>query len=410
MISFKDTVLILRVSRLGRIPPALASTELMQEGGLPVKVVEFGSVKETQKTSSSKIPRIRFDAPLFRFLPKKVQFPLLLLMTFFRLAISFFLLGRPRILVAHGLAEQFLAWILSKIFWVPYVIHAHEIYDKKDLQGEFSHFLFSHEKMAFNSSAFVIFPESRRAQIYRERYQFKSPIFISANAPRLGDLPQARDLRKAYQIKSDSLLMGYMGGIGPTNCLELAIEALVLAPKVVFLIWGWGDSFYINHLKTLAKDLGVSNRVKFLGELSERKYESLAGCDFSYCVYDPHLLRTRYQALASNKLFEAMAVRIPSIFSSQEDFYRFNLRYSVGICTKNFSFKAVANAMNQLVQDKSLRHRLGENARKAFENEFYYERQFHKPLQAFQDLYHGYPEIWSFNELYFPPENLSQAA
>ena len=82
----------------------------------------------------------------------------------------------------------------------------------------------------------------------------------------------------------------------------------------------------------------------------------------------------------------------------------------MGICAKNFTFKAIANAINQLAQDNLLRRRLGQNARKVFETEFYYERQFHKPLQAYQDLYHGYPEIWSFNELYFPPEDLSQAA
>lgn len=410
MTSFKDCVLVLRVSRLGRIPPALASTELVQEGGLPVKVVEFGSLKETQKIISDRLVRIRFDAPWVRFLPKKAQFPVLLFMTWIRLSSSFIILGRPRVLVAHGLAEQFLAWTLSKIFWVPYVIHAHEVYDKSDLRGEFSQFLLSQEKKIFKSSSFVIFPESKRAQIYRERYQFKCPIFVSANAPRLIDPPQARDLRQAYQIKPDSLIMGYMGGVGATNCLEVAIQALVLCPKVVFLIWGWGDTFYINELKRLAQELGVSHRVKFLGEIFQRKFETLAGCDFSFCVYEPERLRLKFAAYASNKLFEAMAVGVPSIFSSQEDFYRFNLRYSVGLCAKNFTFKAVANAINQLVQDKSLRERLGKNARKAFETEFYYERQFHKPLQAYQDLYHGYPEIWSFNELYFPPEDLSQAA
>lgn len=410
MISFKDCVLILRVSRLGRIPPALASAELIQESGLPLKVVEFGNLRETQKTSGDRISRIRFSAPWAKILPKKIQFPLLVILTFVRLAASFLFLGKPRILVAHGLPEQFIAWCLSKLFWIPYVIHAHEIYNKEDLQGEFSKLLLTQEKRVFKASAFVIFPESKRAQIYRQRYQFKSPSFISANAPRLRQIPTPRDLRLAYQIRNQVFLMGYIGGVGKTNCLELAIQALVLAPKVVFLVWGWGDSSYLNELKSLAKELGVSHRVKFQGELHERKFETLAGCDFSYCVYDPHLLRTQHQATASNKLFEAMAVGIPSIFSSREDFYRFNLRHKVGVCTRNFTFKAVANSINQLVQDEGLRKQLGQNARKAFETEFHYERQFHKPLQAYQDLYHGYPEIWSFDELYFPPEEVSQAA
>lgn len=406
----KDSILILRLSRLGRIPPALFSAELIQESGLPVLVVEFGNLKETQKTVKDKIEKIRFDAPWARWFPKKFQFPTLLVWVTLALCGRFIFKGRPRILVAHGLAEQLMAWVLSKLFWIPLVIHAHEVYNPNDVEGAFSRFLLRIEKLVYKSAQFVIFPEKKRAELYRERYQFKGPVFIAANTPRWVPLPKPRDLRKAYQLSSQSVLMGYMGGIGATNVFENALQALSFHPSLVFLVWGWGERKYIDQLTALAHCLGVSERFLYLGQLNENKLETLAGCDFSYCVYQTHLLRTQHQATASNKFFEAMAAGIPSIISSNPDFYQFNRKNPVGVCAKTSTTEGVSEAIQSLVSDPAFRKRLGMNARKVFESGFHYEHQFFKPLQAFQDLYYGYPEIWSQEHIYFPPEQLPKAA
>jgi len=410
MIQTKDSVLVLRVSRLGRIPPALFSTELIQESGLPTLVVEFGNLKEQQKIVKEKITKLRIDAPWAKWLPKKAQFPAMTAWTLLKLSFLFMTQGRPKILIAHGLVEQFVAWVLSKLFWVPVVIHAHEIYNPEDVQGPFSQFLLRREKSVFRSSSFSIFPEKKRAQIYRERYQFKSPIFISANAPRMVPPPKPRDLRKAYQLSSGSMIMGYIGGIGPTNLFEIAIQALSFNPSVVFLVWGWGERDYLDQLNSLAHCLGVSERFIHLGQLSDEKLETLAGCDFSYCMYQTNLLRAQHEATASNKFFEAMAAGIPSLISSHPDFYQFNRKHPVGICAPSPTTEGVSAAMKALVENPVLRKNLGNNGRKLFESQFNYEQQFFKPAQAYQDLYFGYPEIWSFNEVYLPPEELPKAA
>lgn len=406
----KDSILVLRVSRLGRIPPALFSTELLQESGLPTIVVEFGNLKETKRVVKETITKLRIDAPWAKWAPKKSQFPVILVWVILKLSFLFIKEGRPRVLVAHGIAEQFVAWVLSKVFWIPFVIHAHEIYDRQDVQGPISQFLLKMEKPIFKSAAFTIFPEKKRAQLYRERYQFKSPVFISANAPRLVPPPKPRDLRKAYQLNPESLIMGYVGGIGPTNLLEIAIQALSFNPSVVFLAWGWGDRDYLEQLNALAHCLGVSERFIHLGQLTEEKLQTLAGCDFSYCVYQPSLLRAKYEVTASNKFFEAMAAGIPSLISSNPDFYQFNRKYPVGVCAPSLTTEGVSAAMKTLVENPTLRKSLARNARQIFETQFHYEHQFFKPTQAYQDLYHGYPEIWSFNEVYLPSEELPQAA
>ncbi|MFM8269653.1 MAG: glycosyltransferase [Pseudomonadota bacterium] len=410
MVQTKDSVLVLRVARLGRIPPALFSTQLIQESGLPVVVVEFGNIKEPQKFIKEPLTKLRIDAPWARFLPKKIQFPAIVAWVTLKLFFLFLVKGRPRILVAHGLVEQFVALLLSKIFWVPFVVHAHEIYNSSDVEGPFSQFLLKLEKLVFKSAQFSIFPEKKRAEIYRDRYRFKSPIFISANAPRIVSLPQRRDLRKAYQLNPQSVIMGYMGGIGPTNHFEIAIQALSFNPSVVFLAWGWGERQYLDQLQSLAHCLGVSERFIHLGQINEDKLETLAGCDFSYCVYQTQLLRAQHEVTASNKFFEAMAAGIPSLISSNIDFYQFNRKYPVGVCAPSLTTEGVSTAMKALVENISLRQTLGKNGRKLFETKFNYEHQFFKPAQAYQDLYFGYPEIWSFHEMYLPPDELPKAA
>ena len=410
MITTQDTLLILRESRLGRIPPALFSTELLKEKGLPVVVLEYGSLKEAQPFVTQAFPRIRLQGPWIRFFPKALQPTLLLSWVFIQCVFLLAIAGRPKLLVAHGASEQVLALLLSKIFWIPFVIHAHEVYEKKDLKGKLSRFLFRLEKWAFKSASFVIFPEPKRAEVYRERYQFEGPAFIAANTPRLVSQPQARDLRKAYHLPSDSLIMGYLGGIGPANQLELALQALSFHPKVFFLVWGWGEKAYLERLQSLAHVLGVSERFIYLGQLTENKLETLAGCDWSYCIYEPSLLRLKHAVHASNKFFEAMASGIPSLISSEMDFYRFNKEHSVGVCASSLTPEGISQAMKTLIENPSLRKNLGAHGRRVFENRFHYEHQFYKPLQAYQDLFAGYLEIWSFNEVYFPPQDLAKAA
>jgi len=410
MIRTKDCVLVLRFDRLGRIPPAQFSSQLLQESGLPVLVVEYGNVKETKKVSTQDLLRYRIDAPFLSGLPKSVQFPLVLAWAFFRLFCLIAVTGRPRMIVTHGLSEQFLGWALARIFFIPYVVHAHEIYDPDDVKGPVSQFLLKWEKIIFRKAAFVIFPEANRAQIYQERYGIKCPIFIAPNSCRKFDKPKPIDLRKAYHLPSDSILMGYLGGVGPNNLMELAIQALSFNPKVYFLVWGWGEKSYLEKLTSLAHALGVADRYLYLGQLFEQKFEHLSGCDLSYCVYDSRALRLKHEATASNKLFEAMASGIPSIFSSNPDFYQFNKANPVGICARSSTPEGMAQALSMLAHDPVLRKNLGANARRVFEAEFHYEHQFFKPLQAYQDLYFGYPEIWSLHPIYYPPEAKAQMA
>lgn len=410
MFQSKDSIVVLRFSRLGRIPPAQYASEMLEESGLPVLVIEYGNLKETKKEIQEPLRKLRLDGPWLKALPRKLQFPSLLVWVFIQLAWQFLSSGRPKIIVAHGSSEQLLAWSLSRLFFVPYVVHAHEVFEKEDLQGAISQFLLKMEKPIFRAASFTIFPEKKRAEIYQERYQFKKPIFISANTPRKNDLPQAVNLRQAYHLTKDSVLMGYVGGLGETNLLELAIQALATCQKVVFLVWGWGEKKYLEKLSSLAHVFGVSERFIHLGQLTEKKLETLAGCDISYCVYKPGTLRLDHAATASNKFFEAMSAGVPSVISSNRDFYQFNKHYSVGICAPTLTAEGIAQAIQTLQNNPSLRKQLGANGRRVFESLFHFENQFTKPLQAFQDLYYGYPELWRENQVYFPPQELPKAA
>ncbi|NDD03989.1 MAG: hypothetical protein EB078_03710, partial [Proteobacteria bacterium] len=303
MVQLKDTILVLRYSRLGRIPPAQYATEILQESGLPVLVVEYGNFKETKKFVSESIPKLRLDAPLLRFLPTKFHSVTWVFSVSIRLSLLFLNRGRPKFIVAHGSSEQFIAWVLSRLFFVPYVIHAHEVFQEADVEGGFSRFLLKMEKWIFRGTSFSIFPGKKRAEVYQDKYQFKSPIFIAANTPRKRGVPKPLDLRAAYHLPKDSLIMGYVGGLGATNLLDLAVQALSLCPKVVFLVWGWGEKLYLEKLHALAHVFKVTDRFKYLGHLTDRKLETLAGCDLSYCVYHPGTLRLNYGAEASNKFF-----------------------------------------------------------------------------------------------------------
>ncbi len=384
MFSISDKALVLRFSRLGRLPPALYATEILHEAGVPVIVLEFGNVKESESKIAGSPPRIRWDARWVRFIPSPLHPICILLTTLFRLFQIIQNGERPKLTISHGPQENFICFFLYQIFHIPYVVQVHEVYDKSEIKGIASRLLFSLERSVLSHAKFLIFPEEERRKLYTERYQLKAPSYLVPNCPRKMGLPSRRELKKDLGLAEDSVLMAYVGGISDHNLIEDAIKAIAPLTKVCFLLWGWGAKSYLEEIKALAKSLGVEKRVLLMGELKENKWELIAGADLSYCVYRMDLLRMKLGVTASNKLFESMAcgvaVLAPPTFS-------FVTEKGVGLTVPSLDVEGIRSAVKTLSENSALRKTLGANGRKCVETTYYYEKQFEPVLNAFKALF-----------------------
>lgn len=383
---FQDKILVLRYSRLGRLPPALYETEILKESGFPILVFEFAVGDDVTRNISGNLPKLRYSVPRTCQRFGRLSPLLTLLWMGWQLYKLIRKSGKPKVVVSHGLQESCLALFLQRVFSIKFVIHAHEVFEKHEL-SPLNRLFLQIEKLAFQKASFVIFPEKRRAVLYRRWYRFNCPIFLVANAPRRNLPKKVASLRSQLHLTDDDKLLYYVGGIGPTNVLEEAIVALKEVPHLHFILWGWGETVYLNQLKEIAKESGVSERVHFLGLLDEQKWENLNACDLAYCVYRPTSLRLKYPVTASNKFLEAMALGKPVITSNEKPFRDFLKLYPVGKNTKDFSSQAITEALQSLMSDKTLYRNCSETGKEAYSKLYHFEVQFQDALRAFQMLY-----------------------
>jgi len=378
----KDKLLVLRLHRISHLPPALYATQMLNEQGFPVLVLEFGRIEEDIPTKDTPVPRVRIGSPWTQWVPRRLR-PLAIFVTvvakvFLRLLSE----GKPQLVVAHGMQEQCLAYLLNFFFRIPVVVQVHEAYEPHELD-RFNRFFLAFGSLALRESKFLIFPEETRAKIYVERYQTKAPIHLVYNCPRRRFKGEGLPLRATMGLPANSKLMAFVGGIGRENALEDAIVALVEVPTLHFLVWGWGEPEYLSSLNKLAREFGVTDRVHFLGELNETKWATLDGCDLSYCVYRPERLRLRYAATASNKLMESMAAGLPTLTNGNPDFRAIVEGNDVGVCVDFISSGQVAEKIRLLLKDEVGFQRRGQNGLRQHQTVFNYEHQFSAVIESF---------------------------
>ncbi len=384
--SLRGKILVLRHTTLGRIPPALYATQLLVESGMPAVVVEFGEGVASHHDLRSGLVRLRFSPRGSRYFPAKLRPALAFFETLFRLLTLIVRFGPPALVASHGLQEQALAYALNVAFGIRFVAHSHEPFEAWEL-SPFNRFLFALEGPAFRRAELVIFPEKERREIYACRYGLTGATEIAFNCPRQQLRPEKTDLRRELSLPKEAFVLGYLGGIGELNAPDLAIRALAELPRVHFCLWGWGETAYLESLQHLARELGVIDRVHFLGELKEEKWSALAGLDAAYCVYRPMNLRARTQATASNKLFEAMAAGVPVIVGAGEDF-REILRVSpIGISLEDLSVGALQKALTRLLRNADEGIKMGALGRSLHEERYHFEKTFQLALERYRSFW-----------------------
>jgi glycosyltransferase involved in cell wall biosynthesis len=381
--SIDGKILVLRETRLGRLPPALHATEILVEAGFPVLAFEYGEpiANPQSRKIPGKIPRLRFCSKVSLVAPKRLRAVVAWFATLFHLAIKVLWQGRPALLISHGLSEQTTAWVLNRLFKIPYVCHLHEIFDPEEL-STFNRFLLRLENTVVNHAAFAMCPEFTRRDIFIARYGTKVPIYFVPNCPRKNIPEESYPLRRHLGIPPGTTLILYMGGIGKNIPLMECMEALVSFPNAHLLLAGWGDNHWITTLKSHIKKIGLSGRVHFLGPV-ENRFAYFNAVDIAFCVYRMGDLRLRHAATASNKMFEGMATGKPVVVRDTPDFRKIVQEGDCGVLCE-VTTEGIRTALASLLQNPEGARQKGLNGRCLFLSHFYYEKYFQPLLPVFR--------------------------
>jgi glycosyltransferase involved in cell wall biosynthesis len=184
-----------------------------------------------------------------------------------------------------------------------------------------------------------------------------------------------------FGFPKDCAIVLMVTRLSPDKGVDLAIRAAALlrkkGTKAGLLIRGSGPE--LAHLKTLAKELGVEDFVRFLGHLSRPEMANL------YNSSDLFLLASRSD-LFPFSLLEAGGCGLPSISTrvgSVEDFVRDGVN---GLLVPPASVEAIAAGICRLLADDSLREAMGKQARRRFVEAFDMRVVAARLAEVYQDV------------------------
>lgn len=174
-------------------------------------------------------------------------------------------------------------------------------------------------------------------------------------------------------------LVLFIGVLRPYKGLDVLLKAMARVPAQLVVV-GRGPARF--ELMALAARLGISNRVSFLGEVSDSERRVLLhACDvFALPSID------RREAFGIAQL-EAMACGKPVVASDLPTGVRFVNRHQMtGLLVPPGNVDALAETLHRLLSDERMRTTLGNAAKRRAELEFSAERMVGKTLEVYASV------------------------
>lgn len=137
-------------------------------------------------------------------------------------------------------------------------------------------------------------------------------------------------LRDRAGLDSSDQVIAYGGRITTSRGIEETLAALTLLPQHVhFVLLGYGEAGYLGELQRLAGDLGVTDRVHFVGAVAPHEVSAALGdADVSVVFVRPVCLS--YEFSLPNKLFESIHAGLPIVAANLPDTAAIVREYGVG--------------------------------------------------------------------------------
>jgi len=196
-------------------------------------------------------------------------------------------------------------------------------------------------------------------------------FILLRNLPRKSVKPEAKDLRKEFNLSHDAVILIYQGVVVKGRGLRKIIELLPENQSLHLIILGEGELRV--ELEKYAGELGVASRVIFAGTVTQDELLSYtAGADIG-CTLIENISKSYYYALP-NKLFEYVAAGIPVLASDLPQMKQIIDIYGVGKYVNPENRNEIIEALNHLC-DPEIRREIKLKSLKAAE-ELNWEREF----------------------------------
>jgi glycosyltransferase involved in cell wall biosynthesis len=180
--------------------------------------------------------------------------------------------------------------------------------------------------------------------------------------------------REHYGLMPGCAGIAFVGALSERKGLPVLLRALQLLETKGWRLLVAGDGEERGRYEQAALDMGLGERVRFLGNVPEREVERLLG------AVDMLVLPSYMEAMPY-VILEAMACALPVVASAIYGITETAVDGETGILVPAGDSERLSGALRALLADDALRRRMGENARKRFEKYFTLDRQIDR-IQA----------------------------
>ncbi|MEB7049533.1 glycosyltransferase [Mammaliicoccus sciuri] len=206
----------------------------------------------------------------------------------------------------------------------------------------------NHTRAKYNEDIYGFYPKT--LYNYSEKYNIE-------------EKPQF-NLHKKISINEDEKILLYQGGLQQGRGLELLIEAMDEIEEGHLLFIGGGK--LTQTLKEQAEASKQADRIHFLDKVPFQELPSYTREAYLGFQVLQNICFNHYSA-SSNKLFEYMMAHVPVISCDFPEIKKVVEETNTGLVVDSHKASEIANAVNQLVKDTSLRNQLSENTKQAKE-------------------------------------------
>lgn len=354
--------------------------------------VELISLRDRKAARREEIDgyRIRRISVLTRALRGRIFFPFKLFEFYVRYQWAA-LRSRARVYHAHH-PIVLLPVVVAALVW-----RARIIYDMHELHyslhgGRIGRRVFKiYERLMIRFVDRLIMSDGEsRANAFLAEYGISRPIdYVYNYSSRRSETENGADLRTAFVIPSDEMVVVYSGAIRVGRGLETAVLSMAAWPADAhFVLLGYGTDSHKSELLNLSQKVGAQDRVHFQAAVPPDDVSAwLASADLSLVLIEDINLSYRYSA--PTKMFDAVMAGIPQLASDFPEIRRVVLGNPVGpvgAVVDSGDSAAIGLQVSVILSDRDARLRFSENARRLADTEFNWERQEDVFLGLYRDL------------------------
>lgn len=257
------------------------------------------------------------------------------------------------------------------------VLHEHDPPAPKALRTALLHFI---RRRFAQKADLCVSPQAERAERF-QRETGAPRMAVAYNAPLLSEI-----LPRMPAAAHDPFTLWYHGSLSPAQFPDAVVRALPRLPVRVRLEFAGYETSnhggYANHLERLAAELGVGDRVRYLGPTPLRSDLFAAASRgrlglvlFAREFRDP-------MVGASNKPFDYLCCGLPLLVNDTDEWRRFFVDAGVARACDPTDPDAIAREIAGLIADPRAAEAMAARGQEMLRAEWNYERQFGRVLEA----------------------------